>query len=107
MGNLILSLSFAIPLLLASIAGVYALLDASTAPKHKRTARLFQGCCAWYFVILYALAWASTATNFKYDDTLLYVIRSGLATRFGIVLIWIWIIIDIRQSRTNNAARAD
>lgn len=97
MDSVILSVSYAIPIILAVTAGIMALIDAARAPKHKRVIRLFQGCIAWYFVIVYALAW-SASTGFLIDDDLLFILRSGLASRFGIALLWVWIIADIKAS---------
>ena len=86
------------PILLAAVGGVLALLDAATAPRHKRMVRLFEGCIAWYFVIIYALAWASSA-DVPLPDDLLFFLRSGIGTRFGVALLWVWIIVDVVASR--------
>ena len=94
---MILDLSFIVPVSLAIVAGIMAALDASKAPHHKRGVRLFEACVAWYFVLIYLLSWAATRSLLSQPD-LLYFLRSGIATRFGVALLLVWLIDDIRSS---------
>lgn len=94
---MILLLSFIIPIILAAIAGVMAFRDARIAPPHKRRVRMFEACVAWYFVVSYAAAWLVNIDLFT-DTGFEYIVKSGLITRFGVVLLLIWLIADIYTS---------
>lgn len=87
----LLIVSLVVPMVMAAIAGAISFIDAADAPAHKRPIRLFESACCWYFVVIYATS--------AYAGMDIYFIRAGYATRLGVLLVLLMLIVDIIASR--------
>lgn len=85
--TLLVNLSYAAPIVLALVLSIVAGRRWCDGPG-KRLA-LVIGC--WYFIVLYAAAWMGVD---------LYVVRAGIASRLGIILVLMLFIVElIRRDR--------
>ena len=79
-------------------AMIYAAIDIRRAPPDKRLLRMFDALLFLYLVIVYALALST-------DNV--YLVRSGILTRFGMIVVVFLFILELYTERRKHANRTD
>ena len=88
--SLVNGVLYALAIVLAGLVGAVSMRRWCEAP-----ARRFLGAAlAWYMIVLYALAWWGVDW---------YVVKAGMATRIGVILALILVLLEVRS----DAARVD
>ena len=90
--------SYICAILLALIVSLLAFIDAGRAPIHRRPFRVFQACVCFYFVIAYGFALAYNL-GVIFPAELVGYLRTGMFTRWGVILLIIAIAAEIISYR--------